>query len=339
MRAMTRRELIAGAASTTLALGAPALSGRAADLKQIVLAEPVHLFAYIPIYLAGDAGIYAKHGLDVKFLNAAGGSHVAALASGQVWGNLGGAESDAMANNGRSDPLLAIVGFVDRALIYWSAKKGTAPKSQSKDDMKAFFKGKKVALSRYGGTPDVLGRSFIEGLGLDPKTDITPINQANIADAPTLVKSGAADIAISTEPSISFGIEQGIWDDPFYSFPSLGEYSFSVISVRKSTITGDAATAQAFVDSVVESLKLVQTNRGAVESSLKKQFPTLNEAVVKRALDRCYKDNLWSKTGVITPAGYEKDMESVYKSGEMTRKVAFNEAVDMSLVNASGKKR
>lgn len=339
MRSLSRRTLIAGAASTTAVLGAPGLIGRAAGLKTISLAEPVHLFAYIPLYLANDAGFYAKHGVDVKFVSATGGAHVAALASGQVWGNVGGAESDAMANNGRSDPLFAIVNIVNRALIYFSARKGLAPKSSSAADMKEFFRGKKCAFSRYGGTPDVLARTYIESIGLDPKTDITIINNANISDAPTLVKTGAADVAVSTEPQIAFGIEQGIWDEPIYAFSSIGDYAFACVSVRKSTITGDAATAQAFVAAVIEALKLIQTNRGAVESSLKKQFPTLSESLMKRSLDRCYKDKLFSTDGVLSPAGYDKDMESVYKSGEMTRKVPWADAVDMTFVNAVNKRK
>lgn len=340
MPAMTRRAAIAGAASTALAFGAPALIGRAADLKVLTIAEPVHFFPFLPLYLANDAGLFAKRGIDVKYLNAGGGSHVAALASGQVWGNLGGAESDAMANNGRSDPLIAIVGFCERANVYLCAKKGTAPKSASKDDMKAFFKGKKIALGRYGSTADALVRAYVETFGLESKTDITPVNQANVADAPVLVKSGAADIAIATEPFLSAGVEQGIWEEPFMSFPTiLGDYSWSVVSVRKSSITNDRATAQGFVDGFIDALRLIQSNRGAVEASVKKQFPTLDESIAKRALDRCYKDGIWSPTGVITPIAYERDMSSVYKSGELTRKVPFNDVVDMSLVNASNKRK
>ena len=339
MRSLNRGSLIAGAAATAAVLTAPPLIGAAADAKTITLAEPVHLFAYIPVYLAVDAGIYAKHGLDVKFLNATGGAHVAALASGQVWGNLGGAESDAMANNGRSDPLYAIVNVVDRALVYFNARKGLVPKSKSKADMAEFFRGKKCAFSRYGGTPDVLCRTYVSGLGLDPKTDITIINNANIGDAPTLVKSGAADIAVTTEPQIAFGIEQGIWDEPIFSFPSLGPYSFLVVSVRKSTITGDAGTVQAFVSSILESLALVHNDKKAVLASIAKQFPTLSPSVVSKALDRCYKDQLWTKDGILSPASYEKDMASVYSSGEMTRRVPWGEVVDMSFVDGANKRK
>ena len=211
--------------------------------------------------------------------------------------------------------------------------------SSSPADLKAFCKGKKLALSRYGGTPDVLARQWLEQIGIDLKNDVTIINNGAIADAPTLVKAGAADIAVTTEPQISFGVQDGTWEEPFYSFPSLGDYAFSCISVKKSTITSDPATVQAFVTALVEALKITQTNRAMVEATIKKDFPTLADSVAKAALDRCYKDNLFSKDGMITVPAYEIDMKAVYDSGEMTRHVPYSEVVDMSFVINANKRK
>jgi NitT/TauT family transport system substrate-binding protein len=338
MSALTRAQLLAAGAASTLSLALPG-PVRAADLKSIVLAEPAHLFPYVPVYVAIDQGIFAKHGLDVKLTMVLGGGHVAALISGAVWGNLGGPESDAMSDNGKADPLIAICNFVNRALIYMCAKKGTKPASASAADLKAFVKGKKLALSRYGGTPDVLARQWLEQIGVDLKSDVTIINNGAIADAPTLVKAGAADIAVTTEPQISFGVQEGIWEEPFYSFPSLGDYAFSCISVKKSTTTSDPAGVQAFVSALVEALKLTQTNRGMVEATIKKDFPSLSDSVAKAALDRCYRDNLFSKDGMITVPAYEIDMKAVYDSGEMTRRVPYAEVVDMAFVNNANKRK
>jgi NitT/TauT family transport system substrate-binding protein len=262
-----------------------------------------------------------------------GGAHVQALIAGQVWGNIGGAESDAMSDNGNiADPLITICNLINRALVYFVAKKGTAPKSMAPADIKAFFKGKKCALSRYGGTPDVLARTYMAQNGIDLKNDVTIVNNALIAAAPDLVRSGAADIAIATEPQVSFGILNGIWDAPFFSFPSLGEYSFTVLSTKKSTIANDPATVQAFVTAMVEALKLTQTNRKLVEAAIKKDFPNIADPVAKMALDRCYNDQLFSRDGLMSSPAYDKDMASVYASGEMTRHVAYSEVADMSFV-------
>ena len=336
---MTRRDLFAGTAASTLAFGLGTRSALAdAPLKPIVLAEPAHLFPYVPVYMGIDAGIFAKHGLAVSTTQIGGGAHVQALIAGQVWGNIGGAESDAMSDNTNiPDPLITICNLINRALVYFVAKKSTAPKSMAPADIKAFFQGKKCALSRYGGTPDVLARTYMEQNGIDLKSDVTIVNNALIAAAPDLVKSGAVDIAIATEPQVSFGITENIWSEPFFSFSSLGDYSFTVLSTKKSTITNDPATVQAFVTAMVEALKLTQTNRSLVEAAIKKDFPNVADAVAKAALDRCYRDQLFSRDGIMTQPAYDRDMASVYKSGEMTRRVPITEVADMSFVMNAGK--
>ena len=97
--------------------------------KALVLSEPVHNLGYAPVYLAADQGLFKKRGLDVSLVVATNGAHVTALVSGQVWGNIGGPESDAMANVGKADPLRTTCNLVNRANVYVVARKGTGPKS------------------------------------------------------------------------------------------------------------------------------------------------------------------------------------------------------------------
>jgi NitT/TauT family transport system substrate-binding protein len=109
--------------------------------------------------------------------------------------------------------------------------------------------------------------------------------------------------------------------------------------VKKSTITNDPASVAAFVSGLVEALKATQTDRALVAATIKKDFPTLPDSVAKAALDRCYRDDLFSKDGMITSAAYEKDMKAVYDSGEMTRRVPMSEVVDMSFVINANKRK
>ena len=251
-RRLTRRAAIASAVATGVAAGSPVF---AQSLKTLVIAEPVHNLGYAPVYIAADQGFFKKRGLDVSMLQAANGAHVTALVSGQVWGNIGGPESNAMANVGKADPLKTICNLVNRANLYLVARKGLAPKSSSKADLAAFFKGKKFALGRHGGTPDLLGRWLVVEVGLSPERDIEVVNQADMAAVLAMVKNGAVEVAITQEPFITAGVEQGLWDQPFYSYPELGDYPYSVVSVRQSTIVREPQIVQAFVDAVIEALK------------------------------------------------------------------------------------
>jgi NitT/TauT family transport system substrate-binding protein len=300
--------------------------------KALVLAEPVHNLGYAPVYLGIDQGLFKSRGLDVSLIVASNGAHVTALVSGQVWGNIGGPESDAMANIGKADPLRTICNLVNRANVYLVARKGTAPKSTSNADLAAFLKGKRFALSRYGGTPDLLGRWLVIKVGLDPQKDIVAINQADNAAIVAMMRNGAVDVGVTQEPYITAGIEQGLWDQPFYGFPSLGDYPYSVVSVRQSTITKEPQIVQAFVDAVVQALGIAAKDRGAVEAMTHKEFPTLPADGVKVTLDRIYADHIWSTDGMVSEKGYQLDMDVVAKTGAFTKHVPYADVVDMQFV-------
>jgi NitT/TauT family transport system substrate-binding protein len=336
-RRLTRRAAIASAVATGIAVGLRPVFAQ--SLKTLEVAEPVHNLGYAPVYLAAHQGFFKSRGLDVSMLQATNGSHVTALVSGQVWGNIGGPESDAMANVGKADPLKTICNLVNRANLYLVARKGLAPKSSSKADLAAFFKGKKFALGRYGGTPDLLGRWLVVDIGLDPNKDIEPVNQADMAAVLAMVKNGVVDMAITQEPFITAGVEQGLWDQPFYSYPALGDYPYSVVSVRQSTITSEPQVVQAFVDAVLEALSLATKDRAAIEAMTRKEFPTLSQDGVKATLDRIYADKIWSTDGVVSEQGYARDMDVVAKTGAFTKSVPYGDVVDMQFVRKALEKR
>ena len=229
---LTRRAAMAGA----LAMGSAINSRKvfAQGVKTLVLAEPVHNLGYAPVYLAIDQGFFKSRDLDVSLVVATNGAHVTALVSGQVWGNIGGPESDAMANVGKADPLRAICNLVNRANVYVVARKGTGPKSSSNADIAAFLKGKRFALSRYGGTPDLLGRWLTITVGLDPKTDIEAVNQADNAAVVAMMKNGAVDVGVTQEPYITAGIEQGLVGSAILWVSFLGR--LSVLGGQRSPI-------------------------------------------------------------------------------------------------------
>jgi NitT/TauT family transport system substrate-binding protein len=336
-RRLTRRAAIASAVATGIAAGSRPVFAQ--SLKTLVIAEPVHNLGYAPVYIAADQGFFKNRGLDVSMLQAANGSHVTALVSGQVWGNIGGPESNAMANVGKADPLKTICNLVNRANLYLVARKGLAPKSSSKADLAAFFKGKKFALARRGGTPDLLGRWLVVEVGLNPEKDIDVVNQADMAAVLAMVKNGAVEVAITQEPFITAGVEQGLWDQPFYSYPELGDYPYSVVSVRQSTIASEPQIVQAFVDAVIEALNLAARDRGAIEAMTHKEFPTLSAAGVKATLDRIYADHIWSTDGMVAEKGYALDMDVVAKTGAFTKSVPYNDVVDMQFVRKALQKR
>ncbi len=302
------------------------------ELKPIVVAEPVHLIGYLPLYVAIHEGYFAEEGLDVSVVQATGGAHVTAVVSGDAFAAIGGVDSYNFANQGNEDPILAIVNCVNRANVYLFARTGLAPASDSDADMAAFLKEKIIIAGRYGGSPNVLTRYLVKSVGLDPDADVTLLENADASTVTAMLQYGQGDIGNGGEPQISEGVTAGIFEEPFVKFPDLGDYAYSVIGVKQSTIEKDPETCEAFVRAMMKALKAVQEDRAVAEKILLLEFPTLTDEGRKAALDRAYEDNLWSADGFISQQAVDTCMNVVTISGLFDGTWDYDKMVDMQFV-------
>jgi len=322
-----------------MVLSGCASNGSKQQVKKIVIAEPVHLIAYLPLYVAIDKGYFKDEGLDVKTITATGGAHVTSVVSGDAWGVIGGPESNQIANYKSEDPITSVVNVVNRANVYLMANKKLTLKGDSDKDLAAFMKGKTIAAGRYGGSPNLLTRYLLMKVGLNPNKDVKLDEPADAAAVVSLVSQGKADMANGAEPQINEGIKKGAWGEPFYGFPSLGDYAYSVVSVKESTIKKDPQTVQKFVNAMLKGLKLVNDNKAEAFKVLQKEFPTTPKASLQAAMDRAYKDNLWSKDGYITKASVAKPLDVVKKTGIYTHGYKYSKLVDMKFVKKAQDKK
>ncbi|MFA9381128.1 MAG: ABC transporter substrate-binding protein [Acetanaerobacterium sp.] len=307
------------------------------ELKKIIIAEPVHLIGYLPMYVAQHEGYFAEQGLEVEVIQATGGTHVTAVVSGDAWGVIGGVESNALANKNSADPIVSFVNVVNRANVYLVAAKGTGPASGSDEDLKAFFQDKKIIAGRHGGSPNLLTRYLLINLGLDPETDVEMLEPADAATVVAMIQNGQGDIGNGAEPQIIQGMAADAWDEPFYKFPDLGDFSYSVLSAKKSTIENDPETVQKFTNAIMKALVAVQEDRALAEKNLKIEFPTLTADGMKASLDRAYEDNLWSLDGFISEQAVTTDMDVLMKTGIYDGEYSYDTLVDMQFVENANK--
>ncbi|MCM3032283.1 ABC transporter substrate-binding protein [Niallia sp. MER 6] len=306
--------------------------GTEEGLKKIVIAEPVHLIGYLPLYLAIQEGYFEEEGLEVEVITATGGAHVTSLVSGDAWGNIAGPDSNQMANPGSSDPIQGVVNVVNRANVYLMGSSDEPIDSTNEAELASYLEGKTIAAGRYGGSPNLLTRWLLLELGLDPDKDVKLEEPADASAVVSLVESGQADIANGGEPQITEGINKGVWNEPFYSFPSLGDYPYSVISVKKSTIENEPEVVESFVKAMLKGLKTVDEDHDLAMEALKKEFPTTSDESLKASLDRAYADQLWSKDGFISEEALAKPMDVVEKTGVYKEGYKYEELIDMQFV-------
>jgi NitT/TauT family transport system substrate-binding protein len=121
--------------------------------------------AHLPIWVAKDAGYFAKNGLNVEPVNIRGGALITmGIMSGQLQFSGAGAESAVAARVEGGDVVL-LACPVDSDPVYFIAR----PEIKSAADLK----GKSTAVTRLGSTTHFYLRAAARYVGLDPEKDLT----------------------------------------------------------------------------------------------------------------------------------------------------------------------
>jgi NitT/TauT family transport system substrate-binding protein len=313
------------------AVGA-AVAGRIAPARaarEILVAEPVHSTGYLPLYIAMTKGYFEDVTVKIVTIET-GGGHTNAVLSGQAFAFIGGPEHNAYAK-AKGAELRAVVNCVDRGNIYFCAAKGQEP---SGTDWPSYFKGKAIAVGPFGGTPNSITRYLLGKWKLDAKRDVTLIETANSATI-AVVRGKQAQIGEATEPYVTQGVRNNVWNEPFLNIPKeLGPYAYSTVNVRLETIQKEPELVRTFVRGMVKGSKLLYGNPGEASEIAKRQFPTMPLEDLRATLDRSFKDELWSRDGMVSRPAWTTASAVVREAGLLKTDIKYDEIIDMSFVEA-----
>jgi NitT/TauT family transport system substrate-binding protein len=325
---MHRRRLLTSAAAAAGAATLGRLSpARAA--REVLVAEPVHSTGYLPLYIAMAKGYFDD--VTVKIVTIETGSgHTNAVLTGQAFAFIGGPEHNAFAK-AKGAELRAIIACVDRGNIYFCAAPGQEPRNT---DWPSYFKGKTIAVGPFGGTPNSITRYLLGKWKLDAKRDVTLIETANSATI-AVVRGKQAQIGEATEPFVTQGVRNNVWGEPFLNVPKeLGPYAYSTINVRLDTIRKEPELVRVFVRGMAKGLKLIYADPVQASEIAKAQFPTMPIEDLRATLDRSFRDELWSRDGIISPQSWITASAVVREAGILKSDIKYEEIIDMSFVEA-----
>lgn len=316
--------------SMLLAVTAPAAFAQAR--KSMLVAEPVHNVGYLPLYVAIRKGYFEEAGLDVKVITIEGAAgHTNAVLSKQAFAFVGGPEHNAFAKL-KGAELRAVVNCVNRGNVYLMAKKGVGPKSGQ--DLAEYMKGQHIAVGAYGGTPHSIMRYLLKEWKLDPKKDVV-LQETLLSAILSAVKAGKTGVGLSSEPFVTRGITEGIWEGPIVSVPQkLGPYAYSTLNVRRESIQSEPDDVRHFVRGIIRGIKLMHAQKDEATKIARQEFPTMAQADLVAIVDRYFADNVWSKDGLITPAAWKTSEAVVLEAGVLKQSVPYDQVIDMQFVKA-----
>ena len=168
-------------------------------------------------------------------------------------------------------------------------------------DWPGYFKGKTIAVGPFGGTPNSITRYLLGKWKLDAKKDVTLVETANSATI-AVVRSKQAQIGEATEPFVTQGMRNNVWGEPFFNVPKeLGPYAYSTINVRLDTIQkepGAGAQLRARHGQGPEVRSMPIPAKPA--RSPRRNFRPCRSTTCSSTLDRSFKDEMWSRDGMVS---------------------------------------
>ncbi|WP_017728908.1 ABC transporter substrate-binding protein [Halalkalibacterium ligniniphilum] len=292
------------------------------DKPELLIAEPVHGFGYLPLYIAVNKGFFEK--VNVEMTTLAGGSaHTNAVLTGEAWAFIGGPEHNAFAKAKGAD-LRAIANVVNKGNVYLVSK----DELTSGEDLASFVNGKTVVTGQYGGTPNSITRFLLEEWGLEVNKDVRLLEVENSA-IPTIISEGQGDIAVVSDPILEQGINEGIWNEPFYNVPNeLGPYAYSTINVRLDTIKDNPDEVIGFMEGLVKGLEFIQNNPEEALDIAKQEFPTMDETILEAMMTRALDDGHWEFSGEITEDSIIMNLKVVENAGMLEEQINYEDIVN-----------
>jgi NitT/TauT family transport system substrate-binding protein len=280
MRQRGWRSGAGGAAAVALLLTAcgqalaPATSER--PLTQVTAAYSNITGDNIPSWVAKEAGIFKKNGLDVDLRYiAGGGTTMPALLSDQVQiAQLGGSEALSATASGAELVVVATLAPVFPYVFMVPASIKVA----------ADLKGKTVGVSSKGGSADIATQVVLRGAGLDPTKDVTIIAVGSHATRTAALMNGSIQGAVDDPPDSVELEARGfhvLFDLAAQKLPA----SQTVVMAKRAWVEGHKDVMQRYVDSLVQGMVKAKKDKPYTVKVLKTYFKSDNDHAMSVAYD------------------------------------------------------
>ena len=278
----------------------------AQELRRIHYGTSVSI-SHLPIWVAKDAGLFAKKGLNVEPVQIRGGALITmGIMSGQLQFSGAGAESVVAARiEGGDVVLLACPSDLEPIYLI------TRPEIKSVSELK----GKSSAVTRLGSSTHFYLRAALRNVGLDSEKDLTILQLGAGPEMATALESGRIAVA-------ALNIRYAL---PFLqrNWPVLVDltktdlvYPSSCVTSSRAFVKSEPKVVEDFLNAYVAGIQLIKKDQSFAERSLAKWTRERDPYVLTKSVE--------SHARIFKAAPYvpDKGIENVLKDLANRRNVA-----------------
>ena len=243
---------------------APAASSSATQAKpaKLVVGFSEIYEGALPMWYAATKGVFTKHGLEVDLRYTASSSGIAALLSGETQIFQGGGSEVLSAVAGGED--LVVIGNLVPVYPYVFLVPADIKTA-------ADLKGKRVGVSMPGSTSDIATRVALPAIGIDPDKDVTIVAVGSSQNRTAAMLAGSIQGGLDQPPG-SFALEAKgfhiLFDMVSLKLPVVN----NGITAKRAWLSANRDVAQRYIDSLVETISLLKSDKAGAEDVLKKEL-------------------------------------------------------------------
>ena len=237
----------------------------------------------LPAWLAKDAGIFEKNGLDVQPVFFTGGTTaIMALVSADT--PIAQLAGPAVVNSvmAGSDATIVAGGVI--SLNYYLLSR---PEIKTPEQLK----GGSVAISRFGSSSDFIARYALTKIGLTPGKDVTIVQIGSTTARVDAVLAGRVQATVVNPPASIIAQKRGM--NTLADLPKLGlVYQHTAVATTKKYIRENRDVVRRYVKSQIEAVHRIYTDK---ESAVRALGRFIGRTVDRDVLEKTW-ENLISES-------------------------------------------
>ena len=314
------------------------------DLKKVKLNEVAHSIFYAPMYVALEEGYFKEEGLDVELVNGLGADKtMTAVLSGEAdIGFMGSEASIYVYQEGEKDYVVNFAQLTQRAGNFLVAREG----SQAANDAqagKAFdwksLAGAEVIGGRAGGMPQMVLEYVLKKNGLDPKTDLSIIQNIDFGMTAQSFAAGTGEYTVEFEPGATALETEGAGVVVGSLGVESGMVPYTAYSAKKSYLEKNPEVIEGFVAALQKGMDYVGSHTPEeIAEKIQPQFAETELATITKIVERYQSQQTWKDNLIFEEESFDLLQNILEEAGELSERVPYADLVDTGYAaKAAGK--
>ena len=278
----------------------------------------------LPVWMAKEAGIFQKNGLEVELVNFTGGpTAIAALLSGDVPFTQVSGPSVVSSHLRGSDTVFIVGGTV--TLDFWLMSR---PEIKAPEQLR----GGTIGIGRFGGVNDAMLRFLLPKLGLAQGTDVTVRQVGGVPVRLAALEAGQIQASLLSPPITFVALKKGL--HLLADVAALGMvYQHTTVTSTQKFIREHPDTVRRYVRSQVEAVHRLKTDREMGIKVLAKYIRGLTERdVLEKSYDRAVTDISMPRKQYPTLEGIKMILDGLADQEPKAKTARPEEFVDMRFI-------